>query len=235
MTEAEAAEAAEAEAPAEAATVAARAARSEFGGGNGGGDDGGDDGGGAHGGSGDGGGSDGGGSGGGGIDGGGGAGGGGDGSSPPRLRPCAGRCVEGEAVAQGAGIERCACGIGAEGERGRCARARAGVGRARAPPNSMSSSSPVEQRKVVVDHLGLRCGARATTPTPPTGALGRALGLRGPAHRRQVLRARATAGSPSWGQAGKGTPDDPLRPARDEERLLGARQRRGSSSPSPLS
>ena len=49
------------------------------------------------------------------------------------------------------------------------------MGRARAPLNSMSSSLPVEQREVEVDHLGLRCGVRATAYTPRTVAIGRAL------------------------------------------------------------
>ena len=70
-------------------------------------------------------------------------------------------------------------------------------------------------------------------PTPPTVGLGRALGLPGPVHRRQRLRARATAGSCCWGQAvQRAHLTRPQRPRRDDERLLGARQRRGTASPS---
>ena len=79
---------------------------------------------------------------------------------------CAREGGEGEARARGGRRAARACGIGSICGWGRCARARAGAGRGRAPPSSISYSSPVEQRKVVVDHLGLRCGARATTPPP---------------------------------------------------------------------
>ena len=94
---------------------------------------------------------------------------------------------------------------------GRCARAMAGEGRVRAPPSLISTSLPVEQRQVEVDHLGLRCGARATAPTPRAVALGRALQLHWLLHRRWVLRARATAIRPSRGQAQGGTSESTVR------------------------
>ena len=84
---------------------------------------------------------------------------------------------------------------------GRCARAMAGEGRVRAPPSLISTSLPVEQRQVEGDHLGLRCGARATAPTLRAVVLGRATALAaapslGPA------RAGATAGSLCLGVVG---------------------------------
>ena len=98
------------------------------------------------------------------------------------------------------------------------------------------TSSPVEQRQEEVDPEGLVVRGEGEAPTPPTVGLGCALGLRGPVHRRQHLRARATAGSCCWGQAGhRAHLTRPQRPRRDEEHLLGARQRRGTSSPSPSS
>lgn len=98
------------------------------------------------------------------------------------------------------------------------------------------TSSPVEQRQEEVDPEGLEVRGESEAPTPPTAGLGRALGLRGPVHRRQVLRVSATAGSCCWGQAGhRAHLTHTARPARDEERHLGARQRRGTSSPSPSS
>ena len=72
---------------------------------------------------------------------------------------------------------------------------------------SISTSSPVEQHQEEVDPAGLEVlGESEAPPRQPLG-LARArprAGLRGPAHRRQVLRARATAGSCCWGQAGHG-------------------------------
>ena len=59
-----------------------------------------------------------------------------------------------------------ACGMDGEGGWGRCARARAGAGGARAPPDSFSASLPAEQREEVVDPEGLRVRRQGKGPDP---------------------------------------------------------------------
>ena len=77
------------------------------------------------------------------------------------------------------------------------ARARAGARRERAPPWSISPSSPVELRFVKVDYLGYTCGASATSHAPQAFAPSCALRLPWLLPRRRLLRARPTVGSAS--------------------------------------
>ena len=129
-----------------------------------------------------------------------------------------------------------ACRSGQAGGWGRCARARAGAGRGARTSDSISTTSPVERPRGCRRKSAREFGGRAGALTPETVAPGRALGLLWLLHRLRLLRARATAGSCCWGQAGhRAHLTRPQRPRRDEEHLLGARQRRGTSSPSPSS
>lgn len=108
-------------------------------------------------------------------------------------------CRGGERAARARGSAR--------GAAADAARARGPVaGRERAPLSSISASSPVEQRQEEGDHLGLRCGVGAKAHTPRTAAPSRALWLHRPPPRRRILRARTTAGGPSWGRTGDGIP-----------------------------
>ena len=111
-----------------------------------------------------------------------------------------------------------------------------------AAPSFLAATAAARRRqqesRAMKPQKGLRAAVHPLVmPRPPTriGSY-QPLGLRGPVHRRQRLRARATAGSCCWGQAGhRAHLTRPQRPRRDEEHLLGARQRRGTSSPSPSS
>ena len=99
--------------------------------------------------------------------------------------------------------------------------------------DSISASLPVAPSRTERRKSALVFGGRAGALTPETVAPGRALRLPWLLHRLRLLRARATAGSCCWGQAvHRARLTRPQRPRRDDERLLGARQRRGTASPS---
>ena len=112
-----------------------------------------------------------------------------------------GRGREGAARAKGGRKAAHACGVAPICARGRCARARAGVGGARAPPDSILPTLPVAHQVNLRRKLALRFGARAPALTPQTVAPDRALGLGGLSHRLRARRALPTAGRPVWAKA----------------------------------